>query len=158
VTNNANNALLSTTPATLTVIDPIIATQPQTNIMQISVGGTTNFSVVAIGTGPLSYQWYGAVQGQLSDGGNFSGSATSTLTITNAQLANSDNYYVIVTGPGGSMQSSNAIVYVNSNALGPFSPTSLPTSIAPNSVVDYVILPRQQNLWADSGSGSFPNV
>jgi hypothetical protein len=139
VTNNVSNSLLSTTPATLTVIDPIIATQPQTNIMQISVRGTTNFSVVAIGTGPLSYQWYGAVQGQLSDGGNFSGSATSTLTITNAQLANSDNYYVIVTGPGGSMQSSNAIVYVNSNALGPFSPTSLPTSIAPNSVVDYVI-------------------
>jgi hypothetical protein len=140
VTNNANNALLSTTPATLTVIDPIIATQPQTNIVQIPVGGTTNLSVVAIGTGPFSYQWYGVTQGQLSDGGSFSGSGTNKLTIANAQLANSDNYYVIVSGPGGSMQSSNAIVYVNSTALGPFSTNSWPTSIAPNAVVDYHII------------------
>ena len=140
VTNNANNALLSTTPATLTVNDPIIVTQPQTNIMQVAVGGGTNFSVVAIGTGPLSYQWYGALEGQLSDGGSFSGSGTNKLTITNAQLANSDNYYVIVSGPGGSVQSSNAIVYINSTALGPFSPTSWPTSIAPNAVVDYVVI------------------
>jgi hypothetical protein len=140
VTNNANNALLSTTPATLTVNDPIMVTQPQTNLMQVPVGSTTNLSIVAIGTAPLSYQWYGILQGSLSDGGGISGSATSTLTITNAQPSNSDNYYVIVSGPGGSVQSSNAIVYINSTALGPFSPTSWPTSIAPNAVVDYVVI------------------
>jgi hypothetical protein len=138
VTNNVNNSVESSA-AVLTVIDPIIVTQPPTNIIQVPVGGTTNFSVVAAGTGPLSYQWYGQSQGQLSDGGSIHGSATNTLTISNAQLANSDNYYVIVSGPGGSMQSSNAIVYVNSTALGPFSTNSWPTSVAPNAMVDYVV-------------------
>ena len=138
VTNNVDNSVVSS-DAVLTVIDPIITTQPPTNIIQGTVGGTTNFSVVAAGTGPLTYQWYGQSQGQLSDGGSIAGSTTNKLTITNAQVINSDNYYVIVTGPGGSMQSSNVIFYVNSTALGPFSTNSWPDSIAANAVVDYVI-------------------
>ena len=137
---NASNQNSSSASASLTVIDPIIATQPQTNIMVVSAGGTTNFSVVAAGTTPLTYQWYGQLQGQLSDGSTFTGSTNSTLMVANAQPANSDNYYVIVSGPGGAIQSSNAIVFVNSTNLGPFSPSSWPSSIAGNSVVEYTVV------------------
>ena len=138
VTNNANNALFSTTPATLTVNDPFIVAQPP-NTLTVPLGGSTAITLVVAGSGPLSYQWYGQSQGQLSDDGSIHGSTTNTLSIVNAQYANADNYYAIITGPGGPGQSSSTALFVNNPALGPFNTNNWPTSIADNSIVDYVI-------------------
>src|SRR5664280_213516 len=96
VTNSANNTD-SSIPATLTVNDPYIVTQPPFSVV-VPVGGATTIPVVAAGSGQITYQWYSSIAGQLSDGANIYGSQTPILTITNAQLGDGANYYVIVNG------------------------------------------------------------
>jgi uncharacterized repeat protein (TIGR03803 family) len=92
--SNATSWVLSE-GATLGVIysPPEITLQPasQTGL----VGGTAVFSVTAVGDLPLSYQWQenGA---NLTDGGQISGSATSTLTISDLLETNDGTYSVIV--------------------------------------------------------------
>src|ERR1035437_3233589 len=138
VTNNANNSV-STIPATLTVNDPYIVTQPPFTVV-VPVGGATTIPVVAAGSGPVTYQWYSTSEGQLSDGARISGSHTAILTITNAQPSDGASYYVVVNGASGSsVQSSNEIVYVESTQLGPFGPSDWPPSVAPSGIVDYAI-------------------
>ena len=72
---------------------------------------TATFTVTAIGTAPLSYQWQ--VNGtNLVNGGNISGATTNVLIITTAQTTNSGSYTVIVTNSAGSVTSSIAILTV----------------------------------------------
>jgi len=82
--------------------EPMIVTQPtdQTLIM----GDTATFSVGAIGTQPLSYQWY-------SNGTNnpIADATNATLLLTNVQPnLSGNNYAVLVTNVYGSILSSNA--------------------------------------------------
>jgi len=60
-------------------------------------GGTATFSIMAIGVGPLAYQWrhFGM---PLSDGGKVSGATTPTLTITNVAVFEEGSYDCVVTG------------------------------------------------------------
>lgn len=75
-------------------LDLAIARQPSDAI--VDPGTTVTFSVAAVGTAPLTYQWTqnGVI---LVDGGDLSGTTTDTLTIANAEDADEDNYQVIVT-------------------------------------------------------------
>ncbi len=77
-------------------------------------GQTGSLSVTgAEGTLPLTYQWYqGSTANPLSDGGDFLGTQTSTLTITNASLSDSANYLCVVANAGGRVTSSVASVAV----------------------------------------------
>ena len=98
------------------VAPPIITSQP-TN-QTVSPGATATFSVAAIGSQPLTYQWRisptnlnlgGGILGfnpvNLVDGGNISGSTTGTLTIANAIEANNGVYSVVVSNPVTSVTS-----------------------------------------------------
>ncbi|MGO8675720.1 MAG: choice-of-anchor tandem repeat GloVer-containing protein [Limisphaerales bacterium] len=118
---NAAGAVTSTI-AVLTVISPpAIAVQPAgvTNI----AGTTAFFTVSATGTRPLSYQW--RFKGSaLTDGGQFSGSATPTLAVNNVQSTNAGNYTVQVTNSAGSVVSAAAMLTV----LVPPSITAQPAS------------------------------
>jgi len=62
---------------------------PAPNPQSVRVGTTASFSVTVMGPGPLTYRWqYRPASGaftSLFDGGRFAGTASSTLTITNAQ-------------------------------------------------------------------------
>jgi hypothetical protein len=69
-------------------VAPVITTQP---VSQILVPGSTITFTVA-GTDIVSYQWY-KNSTALSDGANISGTATRTLTITNAQSADEGQYF-----------------------------------------------------------------
>ncbi len=77
-------------------------------------GQTATFSVTAIGTAPLSYQWQatnsaGGGFTNLLNGGPFSGANTNVLTISNVSSNNPLLYQVIVTnGLGASVTSSVA--------------------------------------------------
>ena len=86
--------------ATLTVNSlPAISSNP--NSQTVCSGSTVSFSIAASGTG-ISYQWQantGAGFANLSDGGVYSGSTTSTLIITGATVAlNSNQYRCVVSG------------------------------------------------------------
>jgi alpha-tubulin suppressor-like RCC1 family protein len=109
----------ATTNAILTVLSsPVIFTQPvsQTN----AVGSTATFTVAAIGTVPLHYQWWFNGTTKLVNGTNLvngakvitSGATTTNLTIIKAQTTNNGNYTVIVTNIAGSVTSSNAVLMV----------------------------------------------
>jgi hypothetical protein len=73
--------------------DPAITNQPAN--MTITSTVTTNLSVGAIGSGPLTYQW--KTNGvNLVNGTKFTGADSATLTIHNAQVADSGAYVVTV--------------------------------------------------------------
>jgi subtilase family serine protease len=104
--SNLINALLATPPT-------IYNNQPQSQ--SASVGNTVNFAVVVLGTLPFSYQWFWNDSAHpLHDGGNISGSLTSTLTISNVQATNAGSYYVLISNPAASVTSGSAelTVYV----------------------------------------------
>ena len=108
VVSNSTGSVTSE-DATLEIIysPPTITAQPA-SLTQVT-GSTAVFAVTATGDQPLSCQW--RQNGiSLTDGGNISGSATSTLTLSSITLASAGTYTVVV-----------------SNAL--FEVTSVPASL-----------------------------
>ncbi|HUA66415.1 MAG TPA: immunoglobulin domain-containing protein [Alphaproteobacteria bacterium] len=94
----SSNAVLATY-----ALAPAITTQPTNET--VAIDGTAAFSVTASGTLPLAFQWS-------FDNVNIPGATNSALVLTNAQLAQSGNYSVVVTNIYGSVQSSNAVLTV----------------------------------------------
>jgi hypothetical protein len=120
VLTNSNGAVTSSV-ATLTVLDaaPSIAMQPasQTNV----AGQTATFGVDAVGLPPLFYQWLASPVGQatytnLSEGGSFSGVTNVSLTIANVTPLNALDYIVVVTNSSGSVTSAVARLTVLTNS------------------------------------------
>ncbi len=88
---------------------PRITTQPAS---QMCVAGmTVTLTVTALADPPFSYQWQENGT-NLADGGNISGSATSSLTLTNVTLANAGTYSVIVSNVFDAVSSADAVVTV----------------------------------------------
>jgi hypothetical protein len=110
-TVTSNSALLTVNPLTSITTQPVATSGCE--------GLNTTFSVVAAGTGALTYQWkFGGV--------NITGATDATYTISNTTAANNDgSYLVAVTGGCG-------VVNSNTVALSVFAqPTiSVPTSTA----------------------------
>lgn len=97
VISDANGSITSSI-ATLTVLDPFITTQP-TNQM-VNVGQTATFKVSAAGTGVLAYQWR-------HDGTNLPvsvpGSKSAMLSLSNVQQSNAGRYDVVVSNAIGTI-------------------------------------------------------
>lgn len=108
------NALSASDVQTLynaAAIGPQITQEPvATEIIGLGAFGT--LSVTASGSLP-TYQWYQGTTALSDVAGNISGSATATLTITNATLSNAGNYTVVVANSTGSVTSSVATVTVS---------------------------------------------
>jgi hypothetical protein len=91
---------------------PGIAQQPSDQ--NVAAGGTANFTIVASGTSPLSYQWQKSFSLQplafspLTNGGHYSGVTTDTLTITGADSNDVASYRCAVTNAYGVTNSSAA--------------------------------------------------
>jgi len=100
-------------PAVLTVNlaaqVPVITTQPVDAL--VSVGQAATFTVAAVGTGPLSYQWK---LGAAGVGGN-----SATLSIANAQAADAGSYSCVVSNSAGSTTSAAALLTVTGSGLDP---------------------------------------
>ena len=114
-TNNAGNyrviitnglgSVTSTVAGLVVVMQPYIIREPQNVI--VTNGAPASFTVFAAGTPPLSYQWF--FNGtNLTDGGAFSGSATTSLSVNRATTNQIGSYAVIVTNDWGSVTSSVA--------------------------------------------------
>jgi len=105
VTNRLGSLTSSNAVLTVLAIPPTIVSQP-TN-QTVMVGNTASFSVMAVGSPPLSYNWF--FNGfALSDGGRIVGSTTSTLLISNVQTNDSGLYQVVVTNNYGTITSAVA--------------------------------------------------
>lgn len=90
---------------------PAITAQPNNDTL--CAGGSASFSVAASGTPAPSYQWRKGTT-PLSDGGNVSGSQTTSLTINPAGTGDAaNNYNCIVTNIAGSATSIDATLTVN---------------------------------------------
>ncbi|HXR48690.1 MAG TPA: choice-of-anchor tandem repeat GloVer-containing protein [Candidatus Limnocylindrales bacterium] len=107
---NLNDGFGQTRLITLAVVTPPVITAQPTN-QAVLVGMSAGFSV---GTGTnalLFYQWQDN-RTNLTDGGNISGSATSTLAVSNVTYANAGSYSVIVSNAAGVAVSSNALLTI----------------------------------------------
>jgi hypothetical protein len=90
--------------ANVMVTDPIVlTTQPLPST--IAVGASATFSVSAIGTGPLLYQWK-------KDGIQIPGAQASSLTLTSASEGDSATYTVSVSNATESVPSDGALLRV----------------------------------------------
>ena len=86
---------------------PTITTQPASLLVVRTNGAnaTAMFTVLASGTGSLSYQWR-------YNGTNLVGKTNATLALTDVRRTNAGNYSVLVSNAGGTVASSNATLRV----------------------------------------------
>jgi hypothetical protein len=104
VVSNGVGSPVTSAAATLTLgAAPKITTSPAAQ--SIPLGGNTTLAVVATGTAPLAYQW------QLN-GANLTDTDSANYTLTNATLADSGNYAVIVSNAFGNATSKSALLTV----------------------------------------------
>lgn len=108
---------VTSSSATLTVISsnsaPVITSQPKAAAM--AIGGNATLSVTAVGSNPLTYQWY-------VNGGAIGGANQSTYAIANARPEDAGDYVVVV-----------------SNTLGITASTSVPVSVVDASNTGHLI-------------------
>ena len=112
VTNAAGTVTSTTTTLTITggAIAPAIQTHPAS--ASILVGGANTFSVTAIGTATLTYQWQKSTDG----GTNFTdipGATGTSHAITGAILTDAGHFRCVVTNAQGFATSTAAILTVN---------------------------------------------
>jgi hypothetical protein len=87
--------------------------QPQDVAATIGQSAAESFSIAdSGGTGPLSVQWQSSTDGStftnLSDGSGITGSATTTLSVSDFTTAGSLEYRAVVTDANGAIATSNA--------------------------------------------------
>ena len=103
------NVTISTNVATQDLIlgflavAPTITTQPQSQ--SVVVGNNTTFSVSAMGSTPLFFQWN-------FNGATISAATNSVYARTNAQFSDAGSYSVVVSNSLGTATSSNAVLMV----------------------------------------------
>ena len=90
--------------ANLTVADPFLVSQPASQIAWL--GSNLVLNVVALGTAPLSYQWFQA-------GVPIAEATTASLTLSNVSWGSDGSQYrVVVSNPSGSVTSAVAMLTV----------------------------------------------
>ncbi|MBI5385354.1 MAG: immunoglobulin domain-containing protein [Verrucomicrobia bacterium] len=100
--------------ASLTVIDPVITAQPVSQSRE--PGQSVTFSVTAVGTAPLEYQWW-------KDGLELGAIAEASLPLTNVQTSDAGRYRVVVGNRYSSVTSAVAELTVNLATVdGDFNP------------------------------------
>lgn len=119
--------------ATITVeAPPLITVQPLSQTLAYGSVPSVTFTVAASGLPAPTFQWF-ENGNPLSDGGRISGSATSTLQITNPMVSDTGVYTVVATNGIGSPATSNpASLTVNqaSQTIN-FGPLATTTSVSP---------------------------
>ncbi len=126
------SAAVSLTPMS----GPVVVIPPASkNVITTS---TLSLSVIAVGNGTLTYQW--RKDGTpLVNGGTTNGATTSSLSITNAQTANSGAYEVVITDSVGTVTSAVAQVTVAIQS-GSLDAAWVPATIN-NQIEDLLLLP-----------------
>jgi len=103
VVNNLHGSVTSTV-ATLTVIDPAILVQPASQ--KVELGDNATISITAAGTPPVAYQWW-------KDGDVLAGATGNALVLPGVGAEDNGQYHVVVSNPVGSVTSALAMLTVN---------------------------------------------
>jgi len=120
VVSNIAGSITSST-ATLTVnYSPIITSQPANQT--VTTPATAIFSVEAIGTAPLTYQWQ--MNGTAIPGANSASYSTPATSVANS----GSQYECVVTNSLGSVTSNPVILTVSSEAVNSGATTNVPTN------------------------------
>jgi hypothetical protein len=102
ISNAAGSA--TSEPALISFLDaPAVTQQPQSK--SVTVGSTLNLAVSVSGSGPLTYQWF-------KDGALLPGATGATLDLGGAEFTEAGRYYVTISNPVGSTNSTIAAVLV----------------------------------------------
>ncbi len=104
VLTNSYGSVTSSIANLNVLFPPAISVQPQNQT--INPGATAVFNVTASASPAPSYQWR-------MNGLTIVGATSSSLSLPNAQSADSANYSVVVANPAGTVISSNAALIVN---------------------------------------------
>jgi probable HAF family extracellular repeat protein len=107
------NGGVTSQPASVSVVDPAVVTQPQSQTA--AAGSTVFFSVATVGTTPIVYQWQKDGM-NLTDAGNVTGSASATLTLAGVTDSDAGSYSVIVSNAVGLNSRSNTTLSINDTA------------------------------------------
>jgi PKD repeat protein len=138
---------IATSSITLTIwLLPEIISQPESQ--QVCEGSDVEFSVVADGTEPLSYQWYGPV-------GLLAGEENSSLQLYNVSTANAGDYYVMVTNACDEIYSESATLTVQQNPTAYAGPDTIICEDEIHGLYDAEADHYSQLLWESSGTGIF---
>jgi hypothetical protein len=124
---------------------PAFTTQPQSS--SVAAGGSVTLTAVATGSGSLTYQWF-------KNGVAISGATTTSLALSNIQLADVGSYSITATNIAGSTSSQAAAVGIASTAKVTGSGTEVRGDIVhPNgNVYDQVLLTgNSATITADTG-------
>jgi len=151
VVTNTSGAVTSRVAVISALPWATIAAQP-TNQAAV-VGTNVTFTVGMYGAPPFSYRWYfnGSA---LTDDSHFSGAATSSLTVSNIQIADGGAYSVAITNASNAVTSAPATLTV----LVPAGITTQPTnqSVLVNSNAAFTVSAAGTGTlgyrWAKSGT------
>lgn len=156
----------STSSWTLVSAPPAVTSDPVNAV--VSAGGTARFSVTAIGSAPLLYQWQvwpptATGWSTLGDGGDYSGVTTPTLTITGVTTnLNGDQFRCVVSNTRGSSASGAGILMVGSAPVITAQPQdqSVIEGQAATFVVTATASPTSTYQWQSepAGTGSWLNL
>ena len=89
---------------------PYIVTSPASSTD--SLGSTVSLSVVASGTGTLTYQWVKGTTTVANSGTHVTGATSANLTLTGLTSADAGSYYVVVANTIGKATSAVAVLTV----------------------------------------------
>jgi uncharacterized delta-60 repeat protein len=98
-----------------TFIGPLVINEQPASLTN-NAGTTATFTVYAVGSGPLSYQWRKDGR-NLADGGNMFGAATTSLSLGNVRRGDAGGYSVFITNAAGSVTSAVATLTVIDPAI-----------------------------------------
>lgn len=99
------NRTVTSSPAVLSVIDPVFYQQPaSTNIV---VGQAATFRAAAIGTAPIRYQWWVIKTGSAAVA--ITGATNTSFTLSSTKKNDAGTYYCVASN-GASSQSANAVL------------------------------------------------
>ncbi|MDM8004908.1 MAG: family 10 glycosylhydrolase [Phycisphaerae bacterium] len=115
-------------------VPPTITQHPAAQ--NVCPGGTAMFTVAATGDTPLSYRWQ-KNQSDLSDGGQYSGATTATLTVSNAEAGDAANYRCVVTNAYGNATSNEASLTLKASTAITQQPAA--QSVCPGSTATFTV-------------------
>ena len=109
VVTNAFGAVTSSVVALTVLSGPPVIAQRRSRLQRYA-GGTATFSVTAVGSLPLSYQWS-------LNGTPISGATSSSYTVTDVRAGDAGNYSVLVTNPLGDTNVDAALTLLTATKL-----------------------------------------